>query len=1038
MKRIFKLFPVALTAFALASCSSDDLTSTNEAKELQFEEGKLYVQVDDDENVTRAGYTELIADYSQIVAMSFQKGDQFKVYHDAANWRPQIWEWKQTADVQYKGSTGFDVFEKTDDDTDISQYSVAYGCYPANLVQFGNENRTSLAYDMTSFKLLNYATNSAQTFDYNGTEYKNGDKDANGNDVTVTRYTSPMPLWGRKTENSDVMKATAMTGRLRVDISNVTAATGTNKKYLIIKSNTHKMWGTFKSANDLLNPTPAEALDPAKFITAEGVPTLTLPNATATWTATAVPVRAANIWDNTIVVDLGKNGGHVLVYVPVSVGATATTTIPAYEVYLSNAVASTATTVDVSAATAKIGELTFDDINKVNGANDGEIKANKLYKIEIDGGINVNDVNTPFELAKAIIAKDKTMYRDFTMNINGGTTAVFVKNDDTAPQNYVLDLSNTTPEYGLDDYPDGWELKHNVTVNVKVDRQGSAATNLQVKTKGGKKLTINFLTGSSLEKVTFASNSLNSDVVLDGAVPSVDNATSGKLTIAGNVTTKVTTSGELTIDAKGNTVADLEIQKGCEKINVLDGDVTKVEFTPTTTTNNKAIAADVEFHTEGTGNLVEVDYKNVPLASGNKTFKYAVNYTSKWDGTATKTTPTTITWTGGNVKGIDVLGTSLENVASAITSAAQLNGYAATVATRILVKEIDLDGNNLQNATPLAAAVNGNYNVYPNATDANTAKATIAQANIKNLQIGAAATALSTDNYGLFKTSTTGAEVYNLKISDAKVLGTTGNILANVGTLIGKATADVKVKNVDVTGLNVTITGATDYTTTTNDLNIGGVIGQVTGGTATMHDVTTAGAISANGTLGGIIGNVADATSSKAVFGTYKTSGTGSSTKYTADQVCSSTITMTVTPGQAEYDPLYAMVGTLVGTSYLNGAGVEIYTKTALTPTIAVPEKAKASRMTANFAILRYNIERGLDEVGFSGLTAVTTAMTNWKVNVYVYDNTPAASATAKEYVAKAYNIAAPHTTGWTIANYAAKTTPEFCAWNISTQYVTE
>lgn len=1030
MKNFFKLFPVAFAAFALASCSSDDLTSSNEAQELQFEKGKLFVQVDEgDGAITRAGYTELLHDYDQTVAMSFQKGDKFKVYHDAANWRPQTWSWTSTTDAQYKGSTGFDVFEKDDDDTDFAQYSVAYGCYPADLVQFGNESRTSLAYDMTSFKLLTYATATNQQFDYNGTVYNTGDTDAAGNKVKVTRYTSPVPLWGRKTENSPVMKAAAMTGRLRVDIANLTAATGTNKKYLIIKSNSAKMWGKFQSAVDLLNPSAAEKLDPSKFITAEGVPTLSLPTATGTFSASAVPVAAANILDNTIVVDLGQAGGHILVHVPLSVGATT------YEVYVSDAVASTATTVDVSNAANKIGELTANDINEVNGDTDGTIKANKLYKITVDDGIGATGINTPFELAKAIIAMDNQMYRDFTMTINNGTTPVYVKNDDTAPQNFWLDLSNATSEYNMEidgmDLTNGWELKHNITVNVLLKKQGSAASNLKVKTKGGKKLTINFLTGTDLEKVSIAKDDLKSDVVLDGTVPEIDNASSGKLTIAGNVASKVTTSGEITIDANSNTIADLVISKGCEKVNVLNGNVTNVEFTPKTTTNNMQIDKDVELHMEGTGNLVAVDYTNVPLVSGNKSFSKTIKYTSKWDGNASVAAATNITFTSGNVKGIDVAGTALENITAGITSAAQLKGYAATAATRILAQEIDLDGKELQNTTALAAAVNGNFNVYPNATDVATAKASIAQADIQNLQIGDAKTALTDANYGLFQSTAAGAAVYNLKISDAKILGTTGSIAANVGTLIGKAAAAVTVKNVDVTGLTATITGKTDYATAGKELNIGGVIGQVTGGQATLLDVTSAGAISANGSLGGIVGNVDDATSSKAVFGTeIITSG-----KYYADQVCSSTITLTPTAGLAEYDPVYAKIGKLVGSSDFDGNGVSFYTKTAPTVTITDLEKAKISRITPTFAILRYNIERGLDEVGFGGLTDYATA-NNWEVQVFISNGGTA--ATAKKYVAKGFTTTAPNTNGWTIANWAAQSTPVYCGWNVSTQYVTE
>lgn len=1018
MKKIFKFFPVALAVVALASCSSDDLQTANGLPQEEFDPSKLYVTIEgeDDATVTRAGFTEGSTATGGLTRKTiFTKNDQIKIYHNETNWRPQLWKYAGDAQVAFtnsEGVTGIFTTTSTAGET-VPEYVTGYGIYPSTLGSFDNENRTKMTFDLSALKVMDYKTQPSVA--YAESEY------------SLAQIIAPMPMWGYAQDSK--MKLKYMTAYVRYETYIATAAANNKVRYLVIQSNGKKLNGKF-----------TVEVDPEKLMDEQpALATADITGGTGTDLSTT-GVDAFTGAEDIILVNLGQvKKGDLVVYVPITAGQKELNFYMSSDVTKPTAAGTMLKTGTGGNLTASTVNLTAEDILERNtqlAKSNSSIEANDemqragFYNVVDDSNNKNTTASSPFQMVQAIIAADKEAYRDFEITFEKD---ILVDNTDAAPQRQWIDFQNTVANYGLGE---AYNLKHKVTVKAKLKGVTTGQV-LNISNIGGEKLTLNITQDGTNPVNINVTNALTSELVLDGTLKEVTNASSDKLTIAGKVETSVTTEGNITIDASAtaNTVADLVISKGCKKVNVLDGTVTKVEFTATTSTNNKAIAADVELHTEGTGHLAEVDYKNVPAASNNKTFTYNVNYTSKWDGDTKMTDLTTISFGAGadKVKGLKADGSAAEDVEKAITSAAQLAGYNSSADARILAKEIDLDGNCPENTVDLAKVLNGNYNVFGKSAGNNDVTA-IAQADIKNMQIGDAATTLTDGDHGLFQTSAASGAVYNLKISDAKILGKTGSIAANIGTLIGKAGAAIIVKNVDVTGLTATITGKTDYATANKYLNIGGVIGQVSGGTATMLDVTSAGTIKANGSLGGIIGNVAVATNSKAVFGEEKQNTSDS--KYYAEQECSSTIAMTVTEGQAEYDPLYAMVGKLVGSSDLAGNGVSIYTKNALTSTFGVPEKAKASRITSTFAILRYNIERGLDEVGFSGYTDFDTETANWEVQVFV-SNGGNAAATAKKYVAKKYTTDTEHPDGYTIADWADLDTPVYCAWNISTQYTT-
>lgn len=1016
MKRIFKFFPVALAAFALASCSSDDLNVTNSAGELLNVDGKLLVQVDGgDEGTMRGGFMTTVNPETSTLRTSFffSEGDQLKLYHDATSWKPE--KWTATAFGQYKNAEGIAVFEKTD--AEIKDEENAYGIFPADLGQFGNENRTSLKYDLSGLKFIDYAAE-AKDFDDGTVDVKAVD-DPTGN---TKAYRAPFPLWGVKKAGAKVMTVKHLAGILRLDLASMDNSTisNTTARYIVIQS-TNKLTGDLATAADVFDPQPAEAVDPDNLM--KKAPKLVTEAATGTTPLTAVPTTKTGIAnDDIIVVELSKKAttdpalpNHVMLFVPITDGNAGGDV----KIYVSNIVAK-GTTLDLTSAThlAKKGDGVTDAIYTLDAAKikeenevqlsgfDGlapaeqsKVQAGVFYRINDDSSNKNTTAKTPFELAKGIIAADKAAYRDFEITF---TQPINVKNNDGSPQNFYLDLTNTVTDYLMSDYPDGWELKHNVTVNLTLkesDDAGSVPSVLYVKTKGGKKLTLNITNDvKKIDRIEIKDGDLKSPLILTAASSvQLPNLTLG----ADNNDLLTLKAGVPVMYAKSNFVFDcpnfntsdrlteLRLSTGFTKLTALSGNIGKISLNGT-----DKIDRDVTIYTEGKVGINVVDYSNMPktTTAGKTTDTYNIKFESKWvEGkVATGFTKTILRGT-----------TDLDNV---ITTAAQL-AFAKTAGTDYtIIGEYDLDGTNsawtsvtgfdsniagaqyyrFSNSSAAERAIEGSA-VIQNLKGANgliadwntaTANKTISNFTFKGTNAVTATTNVAT---GLLVGSVTPAAN---GIIDKIVFEGTNTITpktaqtAGVGLLAGavsNTTAALTIKNINVKAGTV---GATGKGTTTA---LAAVIGKYTGTTAT-NELTIANVQVASGVnvigfknIGGIIGEIGVG---KVTFAAMKKDGSAIYTTlgsaYAADNiqnVSNATLTTYRVDTSAPYSSVLPTYGQFFGAATTTTAATDITIMGAMTKTSIYEQDWAYYLADTNGEYKHWDIYRFYNEIGHCGYT---------------------------------------------------------------------
>lgn len=866
MKKLFKLFPLALAALTFASCS-DDLNIANGEKELAYSPDKLLVQIEDDgsSDVTRGGYVTNIYNYNLYSALAFDAGETLKLYHDATSWRPEIWT--ATKYDQYKNVVGTTAFAK--EGATITKEENAYGIYPSTASVFGNEDRTSIQYDLSDLAFVDYSIDATKT--YAGTT---------GEGAITKYYKAEFPLWGVKEANAEVMTMKHLAGILRLDIADITnngafplpTADG-QYRYVIVRSAAKKLTGVIKTAGELLNPTALEELDPTTFMTT--TPRLEVENAVHVAALTATPITAATAAaaDNVIVIRIDKNttDKHVMAYFPIlpqMVGGDV-------DIYVTpNITPGANTTIDLGDA-ANIAfqyALTADVITECNNAYQpstkpyaglNTVQRGVTYKIN-DDRTNVNTTaKTPFELAKGIIAADKVAYRDFEVTF---TQPINVKNNDASPQNFYVDLTNSVTDYLMTDYPDGWDLKHNVTVNLTLQESSDAGTVpsvLYIKTKeGSKKLTLNIKKGATaVDSIVFKKGELKSELVMKyqyagvgDKLPNihVGEGNNDKLTINAGAN-KVIANSNLTISTLQNANDNIDVltfAKGVEKVSIKGGRVSTVNLSAT-----EKIAGDVTLYTEGTVGVNAVNYANMPTTGTGATTadQYNIIYDSKFTGTVSAIFPTT----------------TVNGQANSIITASQL-AAAATGTNYNVVGTFNLSGDEDVVWTSLAAQTNSFKGAKFIRIDAN-AVGLSGVATIKNLK-GA---------NGLIAKWTPAAdtEISNITFDGGSAVKGAAAASA-IGLLVGEVdnqTSAGVIKNITVQGTN-TIEGQT------TGAGIGGVIGKISDATnaLTLANIKVASAdtkVKGFKYVGGIVGEVAG----KVIFAAQKADGTALKTSAAAD-----------------------------------------------------------------------------------------------------------------------------------------------------------
>ena len=155
MKTFFKTMPFALALLALASCSTDEMTSTK----LENADGRLKVTTETqfDEVKTRSaiGYARITNGTRNGTRWGtyFVQGDELKVY-GTESWKYQVWEYNDNDnDAQSAGAlvtSYFDLKKVLDKEADSEKDEifgfdkVGYCVYPADMAVFTNEERSKI------------------------------------------------------------------------------------------------------------------------------------------------------------------------------------------------------------------------------------------------------------------------------------------------------------------------------------------------------------------------------------------------------------------------------------------------------------------------------------------------------------------------------------------------------------------------------------------------------------------------------------------------------------------------------------------------------------------------------------------------------------------------------------------------------------------------------------------------------------------------------------------------------------------------------
>lgn len=865
MKRILKLLPAALAAFTLASCSSDDL-NLGEAQELQYSPDKLFVQVGDEFNdVTRGGFMTTVSDYTLKSAMFFKTGDELKLYRNETKWQPE--KWTATDFGQYKNATGVAVFAK-DGVTSIGNED-AYGIYPYGAAQFGNEERTSIQFDLTGMRYVDYSAE-AQNYTLNNGAVIDAETEATGN---TKAYTAAFPLWGVKKAASEVMTMQHLAGILRVDFASIDNANMTDHqvRYIVIKS-PNVISGKLGTADDLLNPTDAEKLNVnVSTLNAKAPKLKTKAFVGAATDLAAVPTTGGQ--EDIMVVKLtNEDPNHVMLFVPITPGNKGGD----INVYVSAPVADDAATVDVSGIApfvldaALIAKENDQQVKAKEGKDLTEVQPGVFYRINDDASNRNTTAKTPFELTQAIIDADKHAYRDFTMYFDG---TIEVKNEDTAPQNFVIDFSNVTPNYGGEAY----ELKHNITIYAKFQNKKVAKpAKLYINSvTGNKTLTINFTnvagTDPKLNEIVVAEE-LNGKLVLtkgaDAKLPNITNYSVNQLTLKNAGTDLLKTYGKMTIDNIYNVVSErvttMTLCDAVEEVDIKGGLIEKINFD-----TDAPLTKDVLVQADGKTLIEGIDYTNnaqTEDANNKFTDKKNLILKSKWDGTKP---------TGNNQK---TTITGATGITDAYATAFGLASYTGA-ADAYLLGEFDLAGSATQKWTSIALtkAFKGAQFIRADKAATSAGRVATGAATIKNLY----------GENGLFASWIPAAEAV---ISNITFDGT-NTITKAAGTKLGMLVGEVStvtavgiIKNIKLNGTN----NIQDATVGKNAacVGIGGVIGKTSGANELkLANVKVGSGTSVYGFkyIGGIIGEIAG----KVIFGAQKKDGSAdyftSASAYAAD-----------------------------------------------------------------------------------------------------------------------------------------------------------
>lgn len=205
MKKIMKLFPVALGLLALASCSNDENFLGNEQK-INAPELIVSTEAPFSEDATRAAYETLSGDYKA----TWQVGDQFRVY-DAALQKYDVFTTKMIDSKKKIVLNGISDVETPDK-----------AIFPGNRVQYAGWD-----------KAKNVVT---ATIKVPATVTFPGQMATTVGGVETFAYVSELPMWGDATKKDDNLEVPLKMLTAYTDITLYKSAGVTNVRLVSVKA----------------------------------------------------------------------------------------------------------------------------------------------------------------------------------------------------------------------------------------------------------------------------------------------------------------------------------------------------------------------------------------------------------------------------------------------------------------------------------------------------------------------------------------------------------------------------------------------------------------------------------------------------------------------------------------------------------------------------------------------------------------------------------------------------------------------------------
>lgn len=617
MKKIFKLFPVALAAFALASCSNENDYFAEDGT-INAPAGSIIATVEDAHyeggGVTRSALADFAdGKYERVV---WTDGDAFKLYA-RCNWRTDKFELTAAGKNNTVG-----VFECANEDGEshILAKDSAYAVFPYSVTVDGDGKIDAENGDETVTQMQDEERTTLDIFLPTAwTPTKITAKKA-ATDVTTETYTCPIPLWGFAWQNSDGTKNIKFKYLTAVLCVNVGSSMPTDAKTIVVEAADNGggsepidvIAGAFEAdVKDLMLSVWNKDIETEAEVDVKNVPDLYPSDLTGATTS------------NKIIVTLPAGvAAKSKFYIPVPAGK-----YHDLKVYFGKA---DGTILTADTYLRQFGHFKKDEDGKYTDdvASDGtvegyyeDLKVSYYYDVNASAAVSANIPEGTFTGDNATIAKlneylqnlDYSADIDITVN-DALTSKVSVKNKETVNDTLLVIPASTH--------------KVNITFNKQIttasNTTGATTRPLAIKNQGAT-LTIAAADEKVISYVDVIGESTGTVVI-------------GKNIATGTAAFKTWSPAAIDVNTEGTTaIASIDVYNASAAVTLTKGTVTALNVNAGTATigsetiaNTAGVATNVVL-TTGTFNVNNLGATN-PVAS--VTFKGAGTL-NLWDGTVT-------------------------------------------------------------------------------------------------------------------------------------------------------------------------------------------------------------------------------------------------------------------------------------------------------------------------------------------------------------------------------------------------------------------